>query len=293
MKLMQSTQILIIGIFLCIFLSACSKWSVSAQAPVEQKVTLAGFQDPLHGITVGYAGQVYYSEDGGKDWNQAVNHSMCRFGLEIIDADTAIHCGNGGDVGVTTDGGKTWQAAAKFGGMEPYQCRYLSFADSKNGWIASAGKLASTNDLGGTWNEITLPQGIGGIKAIDLRSAMDGCILDSNYILYFTNDGGKTWHNEKILVEGVNLNKKVARAPSDAMRFTDKNHGIIITMATSGEDTRLIELNTSDGGKTWQSSEIPTAVYENSTLYLSKDTATLTIYDFADGIKVLTRNNAS
>ncbi len=293
MRHMYLAYVIITGISLCILFTGCSEWSVSSQTPVNHDVTLAGFYDTTHGITVGYAGQVFYSEDGGKDWNAGVNHTMCRFGLEIIDADTAIHCGNGGDVAMTTDGGKTWQRLTNFGEMEPHQCRYLSFIDKDHGWIASAQQLGFTNDGGQTWNELTLPKGIGGIKAITLWSTTEGCLLDNAYKVYFTFDGGKTWQNGQIPVDGLNLNKKITRAPSTVMRFIDKERGIIITEAPDGETTHLIELSTTDGGKTWDNSQIPITISEGSTLYLSKNANLLTIYSMADGITILSRNNAS
>ncbi|MEJ2664501.1 MAG: hypothetical protein P8107_10740, partial [Spirochaetia bacterium] len=124
-------------------------------------------------------------------------------------------------------------------------------------------------------------------------STTEGCLLDNAYKVYFTFDSGKTWKNGRIPVDGLNLNKKITRAPSAVMRFMDKDRGIIITEAEAGDETHLIELSTKDGGRTWENSQIPITITEGSTLYLSKDANLLTIYSMADGITILSRNNAS
>jgi len=122
-------NIFIAVIIISIFLSACSKWNVVCQSEIDFNVSAAGFNDENLVITVGYAGEVHYTTDGGKDWKSAENMSYCRFGLEIIDSKIAYHCGNAGHVGFSSNGGKTWQRTTDFGDMQPRQCRYLSLVD--------------------------------------------------------------------------------------------------------------------------------------------------------------------
>ncbi|MBN1797350.1 MAG: hypothetical protein JW822_02155 [Spirochaetales bacterium] len=272
---------------LCVALQGCSKWSVVNQSEVDFKVTTAGFADENTGITVGYAGECHFTTDGGQNWPRGENESYCRFGLEIINNSAAFSCGNAGHVRFSADGGKTWQSVTDFGEMEPKQCRYLSFSDSKSGWIASAQVLAATTDQGSSWNELELPEGIGGIKAIDTWSADSGCILDNNYNLYFTEDGGRTWQQQKIQIHTEGIDKKVGRAPNTAMRFTDRNKGVIITMAIDNDETKLIEMSTTDGGKTWTEEKLPLETFESSVLFLTRNAKVLTVYDVVNGITVL------
>lgn len=282
-------RIFTIAIIVSIILSACSKWNVVRQNEIDFNVNATGFNDENHGITVGYAGEVHYTADGGKDWNSGDNKSYCRFGLEIIDSNIAYHCGNAGHVGFSKDGGKTWRRTTSFGEMQPRQCRYMSFADRKTGWIAAPERLASTSDEGYTWNEIALPKEAGSIKAISVWSAHEGCILDNNYTLYFTSDGGETWQNQTMHIESEGINKKIPLVPNTAMRFFDKDTGTIIAIATTAEATKLLEISTADGGKTWTEEEIPVSVFEESTIFLSRDGNTLTLFDTAEGIRVLKR----
>lgn len=109
-------------------------------------VNVAGFITPDAGIMLGYKGEVHYTTDGGQTWPKAENSSLCIFGLEIVDAATAWHCGNGGDILFSNDGGKTWQDAGHFGDDEPNHCRYMSFLDGTTGWAASPFKLGMTSD---------------------------------------------------------------------------------------------------------------------------------------------------
>jgi photosystem II stability/assembly factor-like uncharacterized protein len=82
-------------------------WQVVETASFSHPVYYGGFMDESFGITVGYTGEIHYITDGGVNWPQAQNPSMCRFGLDIVDSQTAWNCGNGGHVHVSIDGGKT------------------------------------------------------------------------------------------------------------------------------------------------------------------------------------------
>jgi hypothetical protein len=272
-------------------LFGCGTWNVVRQSTVDFKVTTAGFTDEYSGITVGYAGECHYTTDGGADWKMASNASWCRFGLEIVDRNVAIHCGNAGHVGFSGDGGKSWKLAKNFGDMEPNQCRYLSFPEEKTGWIASARKLAFTSDAGSGWNEIALPQGIGGIESIDLWAAGNGCILDNKLDVYFTGDGGKTWEKETVLTNIQGISREIKRAPAMAMRFLTRNKGMVVLQSTIDDKTRLYAINTSDGCKTWKEEEIPVTIYKGSVLFLSRDATFLTVCNLANGITVIKRSN--
>jgi photosystem II stability/assembly factor-like uncharacterized protein len=285
-------NMLIVIILISAFLAACSKWNVVHQGEVDFKVTTAGFSDEKTGITVGYAGECHFTTDGGKDWDNADNKSWCRFGLEMVDNNVAIHCGNAGHVGFSKDGGKTWQLSTNFGDMEPQQCRYLSFPDQKTGWIASPNRLAFTIDEGAAWNELALPRGVGAIEAISLWAANNGCILDNKLDLYFTSDGGKSWENQKVQTDIEGIDRKIRRAPNTAMRFFDRNKGIIVFQVIAGEEIKLIALNTSDGGKSWVPEDIPAKLFGESVLFLSRDAKILTVYNEGNGIMVIKNNGA-
>jgi photosystem II stability/assembly factor-like uncharacterized protein len=272
-----------------LFLTGCAeaKWNVVHQIKGNFVAHLAGFRDENTGLTVGPGGQCFFTANGGVAWDHADNRSFCRFGLEIVNDQAAVHCGNAGQVGFSSDGGKSWKLVADFGDVEPNQCRYLSFPDEKTGWIASPQRLAVTVDKGSAWRELTLPPGAGSVMAISLWAADHGCLLDNNFDLYFTGDGGKTWQRQKVQVATQGIARNISLAPNTAMRFRDENNGVIICQVVAGKESKLVSLGTSDGGKTWTEEPIPVKTAEESALFLSRDTKFLTVFNKTDGIIVI------
>jgi photosystem II stability/assembly factor-like uncharacterized protein len=245
-------------------------WELLRQTKASGPVYLAGFHDPDFGITVGYAGDVRYTADGGYLWTRAENKSACRFGLDIVDENTAWHCGNGGHIRVSTDGGQTWQIATSFGPNHPNHCRFLSFLDAKTGWAATPYQLGVTMDGAETWTEISLPEGTQTIAAISLRTVTEGYVLDDTSTLFITRDGGQTWSAYSLGTEDEGL--LTASTPMAALRFTSANQGIAVF-----QDRRQVWYAlTEDGGQTWQRGEIPMTIVRPS-LYLAHDGETLTM----------------
>jgi photosystem II stability/assembly factor-like uncharacterized protein len=256
-------------------------WKVIRQTQYEQSIYQAGFLDDSFGIMVGYNGAVYYSADGGQNWSQGQNTSACRFGLDIVDQQTAWNCGNGGHVRVSTDGGKNWQAVADFGGSEPDQCRFLSFLDAHTGWAATPELLGATTDGGATWNTLALPKGINDVATIALRTATEGYLLDTTGTVFVTTDSGKTWTTRSL---GLADNEKlaIAKAPTTAMYFTDAQNGMVVF----GLDNGVFSAQTTDGGQTWKRE--PVAIpYDVPNLYLAHDGLTLTAIDGLANLMVL------
>jgi photosystem II stability/assembly factor-like uncharacterized protein len=256
-------------------------WKVIRHIQYEQSLYQAGFLDDSFGIMVGYAGMVAYTTDGGENWSPGKNTSLCRFGLDIVDRQTAWNCGNGGHVRVSTDGGKTWQAVANFGSSEPDQCRFLSFLDAQTGWAASPQLLGATTDGGTTWKTLALPKGLLNIEAISLRTATEGYLLDTTGTVFVTTDGGLTWTTRSLGLAG-NEKLSIASAPTAAMRFTDALHGMVVFDLMDG----VFSVRTADGGKTWNREPVG-ITYQSPTLYLGHDGLTLTMIDKLSDLTVL------
>jgi len=276
--------------FLSIFIALSSTaaiaqgavWLKIAELKPSHAVNLAGFVDEKRGITAGYAGATYYSEDGGGTWIKAENASMCRFGLEILDGGAAITCGNGGNNRTSSDGGKTWVPMENRGPSEPDNFRFLSFSSVKEGWAAGPFMLSSTSDGGAAWSDIKLPEGIERITAIALLpggQGKTGFLLGSKGELYSTLDGGATWSKKPIAVkEGqIAYFNKSNDAPSAALRFANHEEGIAVAYMT-GPKARWVALNTRDAGDTWSVEEITADIGPKSSAYLSQDGLCATLY---------------
>lgn len=274
-------------IILCSFSALVSAnqgeaWTQIIQVKVDHPSALAGFYDENYGITIGNAGHIRVTRDGGRTWKQAQNSSRCRFGLEILDNATAWHCGNGGQVRRSSDGGETWEALKNFGYNEPEHCQYLSFVDEKTGWIASPYyQLGRTTDGGNTWTEMEIPDSMKETLAISLFTADDGYLLDNSGTLYFTSDGGERFVKRSVVLnDGRTL---LQFAPQTAMRFVDAKNGIIVSSRRGGE---LISLVTEDGGLKWKTEKVPAKV---GALFLSRDGRYLTIMNNVDSTVTVLR----
>ena len=255
-------------------------WRILRSADFVHYVYLAGFLDDSFGITVGFDGEIHYTNDGGVTWPQADNQSLCRFGLDVVDTKVAWSCGNGGHVRMSTDGGRTWQAVTGFGPDEPDQCRFLRFLDATTGWAATPSQIGMTTDGGQTWKDVALPAGVSRITAIDLRTPTDGYLFGSDGKLYMTADGGATWTSRALDFTADALLTQTT-SPTVAMRFTDEKHGMVVLQR--GNDTdgyRLWSAYTADGGQTWAQQQLPTEKGQVN-LFLSHDGTILSALDNA------------
>ena len=264
-------------------------WKLVSQRAADPNISIyvAGFLDETHGITVGYNGEVHYTADGGKTWPAGTNQSFCRFGLDIVSAQAAWHCGNGG-LGFSSDGGKTWtNVKGTYSTADSFPCHFLSFLDARTGWAATGGDLDLITNGGDTWTAIKLPAGLGGsIAAIDLRTATDGYVLDSAGAVWITADGGKTWTSKPLGLTGGAI--ATAKLPLASMHFTDSTHGVVVARL-AGASAKLVAFRTSDGGATWQSEQIALALgkADLTALFLAHDGTNLTVTDTFNTVTLL------
>lgn len=199
--------------------------------------------------------------------------------MDIVDVQTIWQCG-WKSFNTSKDGGQTWQPQT-----HPFdeECLLLSFLDDEIGWATSMSELAATIDGGSNWQEIELPEEIGKIAAISLRTPEDGYILDFDRTLYITDDGGERWSAKKLELEDSDLELIDMNVPSAAIRFMDNEHGAVIMSLAGGGRGELLALHTSDGGETWEHDVVPVGV---GLPYLSHDGKYLTVTEFWRGGKV-------
>jgi photosystem II stability/assembly factor-like uncharacterized protein len=256
---------------------AAPQWRLTREIPVSHKATVVAFEDDQHGITAGYAGTVFYTEDGGKTWQPGANRSMCRFGLDAIPG-LAVTSGNGGDVRFSTDRGASWTSAASFGRGEPNHVRYVSFVDASRGLLAGPDDLGLTTDGGRTWVKLAAPVKAGmnaGVSLADAGGPLVIRLLDDGGALWRSDDGGKTWAAAKsplgrAVFESISV-------PYAAIRFTGEE-GVVAAIADEGGVPKGHVYRTRDGGKTW-AEELVAAGLPPSAVTLSADGKQLTSFD--------------
>lgn len=228
-----------------------SKWElIIDKSKISGNVNIAQFVNEKKGITVGYDGEIHYTEDGGKTWPKATNKSACRYGVSAIDENTAVSCGNNGEIRISNDSGKTWSPAGTFSSKN----YYCSFTDSKNGWVASSCNLAVTTDGGKTYNEIPLSKGINSISTIFLNKLGTGYLLNNEGKLFSTKDSGKSWSELGILPSDGKLNILSGTMQQAAINFSDEKHGLIFIVTKDGSHNLL---RSEDGGINWKKEVLP------------------------------------
>lgn len=260
---------------------------VPEMSPGQQPINNAvGFYNQSFGIMVGNGGEAHYTMDGGKTWLRSECQSQGdRCGLEILNETMAWSCGDLSQVVTTDNGALNWQLVGTFGGGHNDSCRFLSFIDSRIGWIASFNKLGMTTDGGYHWVEIPLPKALKGITGIALQSENTGYIFDisDGGNLYRTNDCGKIWVKHRIGIKKKSYPVSIIDLnPLTAMRFNNNNQGLIVINIIGG----LWEMITSDGGNHWRQGPVPG---KNGSLFLAPDGKTLTICSFDNVITLLRR----
>ncbi len=257
--------------------AAPARWRLAGEAPVTHKATVAAFVDEQHGITAGYAGAVYVTQDGGKTWSPGTNSSACRFGLEALPGGAAWTAGNMGHVRVSRDGGAHWTTAASFGRSEPRHARHLSFLDGRRGLIASQEELAVTDDGGESWTKVAAPARAGMIAAVSLSEEGGATrlrLLDENGDLWVSADRGASWAQAPSPLK-VPVFESLT-APRAAMRFTAAGDGVLAVIADEGGPKGHV-YRTQDGGKTWGEEVVPG--FPVSVLTISADAKLLTSFD--------------
>lgn len=165
------------------------------------------------GWVVGSRGLIFYTEDGGKHWEQQKSGTKLNFGrVEFVDAKRGWVVGfweTEGSVTIailhTEDGGKNWHKQwEKRGGWMALD--EMFFLDKNNGWVvgditpySGDGILLHTTDGGKTWLENSGSE----FKKSEFRypfflDTNRGVILTHKGLMLKTKDGGKTWSKQSI-----------------------------------------------------------------------------------------------
>ncbi len=254
--------------------------------------------------------QILRTEDGGSQWFDVTPKDTvlpARPASFFLDAKTgwaAIPQADfaSGTVISTQDGGQTWSSS-----QVPFASGSLDFIDPQHGWNLDAsncgagscgGNLYQTQDGGKTWtvattidaNDANAPGRLplsGDKSGVAFADASHGWATGSipmdNYAwLFATQDGGKTWqHQELVLPQNIST----AMFAVDPPRFFGPQEGLL-PVSMFADVPHKDFYHTQDGGKTWTAStdvasngvySIATAqdiwVWDGGTMYVTHDGA--------------------
>lgn len=106
------------------------------------------FDDPLHGIAVGYGGLIIRTADGGVNWTVVPSPNDGYF-LDIeVEGDVLIASGEHGVMIRSADGGDTWNEVGGVG-LNDHNCTDINATGA--GLSGTNGDMYRTTDLGATW----------------------------------------------------------------------------------------------------------------------------------------------
>lgn len=216
------------------------------ESGTEQKLSSIFFVNEKIGWAVGEQGIIIHTDDGGKSWvTQAQTH---QFLLKIYFINDHDGWAAGHDAILhTTDGGKKWvrQDTGITGTIAS-----IFYINPRTGWVLAGGAVYSTQDGGGKWDKTYLPQseypafGAPGLDLGDIYFTDDknGWAVVGFGLIFYTNDGGKTWANQ--------LHTEDSSSGLSRISFLDAKRG-----CATGSSIFC----TDDGGITWIEKSIVTS----------------------------------
>jgi photosystem II stability/assembly factor-like uncharacterized protein len=95
------------------------------------------FFDERHGFTVGSAGVILYTSDGGATWQDKESPlAVNLFAVQAFGKTSAIAVGEQGSVMISTDSGDTWQIQPNITGK---LLQSVAYRGGRNLWVAGRG----------------------------------------------------------------------------------------------------------------------------------------------------------
>ncbi len=203
--------------------------------------------------------------DGGKTWVKKtvqLAKGTITYDIAALDANTALITSNqlkaGGSYLIfkTTDGGNTWRKI-----LPPKTCGggFIHFFNKKDGVVINNFDVATTNNAGETWNQLSLfPPVMLFDEYCSWNTASNVIGSAGNSVWFGTNKGRIFYSTDK----GENWNVSQAGGTSDVMMtvaFTDEKNGIAVApFSSSGTQYKPCKyFKTSNGGQTWSKFTTP------------------------------------
>jgi photosystem II stability/assembly factor-like uncharacterized protein len=153
------------------------------------------FINETTGYVSGNNGLVYFSSDGGNNWqNRSASNTYTYFGIAFINANTGIGVCNTGKIKRTTNGGLNW--AQDSIGYKDFFC--TTFIDANTGYAAgNYGAFFVTTNAGVNWiNRSTdTTMSFKGIHFLDVNTGY--AHMNYDYVKKTTN-GGLNWTNQLV-----------------------------------------------------------------------------------------------
>ncbi len=161
------------------------------------------FINLLQGWATSYGGEIFYTSDGGYNWNfqdsTASNLLDPLRDIQFTTSDSGWAVGGiaGNSIILrTTDGGKTWNYSTSLSNITICSIREISMRDSKTGWFTGMNNgpayIAKTTDGGNTWIDETPSDERLGFESVAMINDTVGYLVGDDGRFYTTKNGGIT-----------------------------------------------------------------------------------------------------
>jgi len=234
-----------------IFVSICSltnaQWTIQYHnGSGQEQFNSICMADENIGFAVGP--KIYATTNEGVDWINVPESFQELYSVFSPTSNIGVAVGKNGTIVKTTDGGSTWSSRSS--GSSKYL--WSVFFSSQNvGWVAggnyvSGAVILKTTDQGETWQE-KYSTGSGLFREIHFVSNEIGWAVGYNSdgpIIVKTTDGGGSWQT---------LDCGIDDCWFYAVYFLNENIGWIAGESNPQQTSKVLLLQTTDGGTNWNS----------------------------------------
>jgi photosystem II stability/assembly factor-like uncharacterized protein len=219
------------------------------------------FVNTSRGISVGGAGQIRITSDGGETWTNVNSNTSHRLlGLYFLNESTGWAVGENGALVKSEDGGLTWVDLGINTNLDLYDVQFLN---TQTGFaVGEAGAIFRTTNGGFSWTSIP-SNSIRILRSIHFINENVGVIVGNTSEIIRTTDGGLTWNRQGVTFNGGTSADQFRTLTS--VDFVDENNGW--TVGFLGVMWRTI-----DGGLTWNRQQAPQNVLLNDVSFFDTNT---------------------
>jgi photosystem II stability/assembly factor-like uncharacterized protein len=200
------------------------------------------FANSLRGWTVGEAGGIWRTDDGGTTWVKQPSGATARLNrVQFVSPDLGWVVGDGGTILRTQDGGDHWSVMTS-GTVN--DLLGLSFAGGTSGWAVGAeGTILRTVDGGVNWTSQNSGTA-GPINCVSFVTPSAGWA--GGIEILSTSDGGSRWDSRS--AEFLSFTGVTHVPEFFDVRFLGANRGTFVGVHRGGD----VIFTTTDGGETFK-----------------------------------------
>jgi len=215
------------------------------------------FLDNDLGWTVGGAGQLRKTEDGGQVW-RAINTGVDArlFEVQFIDDQTGWAAGSAGTIIKTVNGGDDWTVLNT---QTEAELTSLYFKDASDGFAVGAdGLIIRTTDGGETWSVVASGT-TRSLRSITFATQDIGYVVGDRAVILRTADGGDSWTQ-------IPTSEFVGGTTGDRLRNINQVFFLDATLGWAVGFSGVIWATT-DGGTTWSRQATPSNTQINRVVF--------------------------